>query len=375
MVKLCALLVLLLVPVPCRAALVYLDANFASDTVAEDSTGLNVVQTLTANGSGTVWGGQVGFNPLWKVSGGVYTEYSVPGAGVGAVRTKDANTTYVGEYYVGSPSGSAHIYQVDANGNSTVFATLPADRARILKMSVSPVNGDVLVSVDDSPNNVARILKYNSSGTLQWDVEAPSGFQVPVAFNPSGEAFASGSNGELYSLDDATGSKTLLSAQVPAEYAGAGIGNIHDMVFSDDNNLFISTEEGNLENIVRTNLTTNETDLLAHWSFEVPSVARWLEYVDGQGLYINSFDAADLEFSLAPEFGPFQFGLNRSFNLSTSSASVLLLQGDFNGEFAGFSLASLVPEPSSAWLLLGLCLCWKRKLAHRHSPSGTVQNR
>jgi hypothetical protein len=354
-----------------QAALVYLDAAFASDTVAEDSTGLSVVQTLTANSSGTIWGGRIGNAEIFKITSGNYESFSLP-VGIGPVRTKDAGTTYVGGHYNGNPLAPAKVYEASSSGTVSEFVTLPDGIINVARMAVSPVNGDVIVTAEILGGD-ARLLKYNSSGVLQWNVPSPMNHQPSPAFTPSGNAYVAGADGGIYSLDNATGDITLISAQVSPEILAMGAVTTWDMVFADDNNLFISLTGNNLETIVRTNISTGESDLLAHWDYEIPSTSRWLEYVDGLGLYVNSFDPADLVPSLTQSFGPSLLG--QPMSLSKSTASVLLLQGDFAGDFAGFSLVSLVPEPSSAWLLLGLGFFWKRKLANRHSPSGTIEAR
>lgn len=376
MVKLCAFVMVMLWAGTGQAALVYLDAAFASDTVAEDSSGLINIQPLTATSAGVVWGGKAATTNLYRVTNGVYEEFAIPSPGISAVRMQNNNTLLVGTHFTGGPSGSAKIYQVDTTtGAYTDFITLPAGQNRVYKMSVSPTNGDILVSASG-----ARILKYNSAGVLQWNSVAPlDAYQTPVAYNPSGQGYVAGVSGDLFSINDADGSTTLHSASFPSEWTQYGV--IHDMVFSSDDNLFASIVTSTLEvpdllnnvEVVRTNLSTNESDLLAHWDFHVPLVERWLEYVDGQGLYLNSFDAGELvPPSIQASFGPSTFGLSApSFGLASPTSSVLLLSGDFNGDFAGFSFVSLAPEPSSVWLLLGLGLAWKRKLAYRHSPPGT----
>lgn len=271
-----------------QAALVYLDAAFASDTVAQDSTGLNVVETLTANSSGVVWGGKVANTQIYRITNGVYEEFAVPSPGVGAMQMQDNNTLLVGTYYVGSASGSAKVYQVDSAGVASEFFTLPTGRNRVIKMSVSPVNGDILITANE------RILKYSSAGVLQWDVVQPLGNQPVTAFNPAGEAIVNGENGAIYSIDESTGAFTLLPVSVPTDFEW-GASHIFDMVFSNNENVYSSlvSNNNNIE-IFRTNLSTGESNMLAHWDFEVPAIERWLEYVDGQGLYTNSFDANDL---------------------------------------------------------------------------------
>lgn len=358
MVKLCAFVLVLLWAGTGQAALVYLDANFASDTVAEDSSGLNVIETLTANSSGVVWGGRVGDHDLWRVTNGTYDLFAAP-VTIGALRTKDANTTYLAERSTGNPLVPAKVYEVSSAGTSSLLATLPAGVTVIHHMSVSPVTGDVLLSAQN------RLLKYDSAGVLQWNVAAPAGLNLAVAYNPDGDAYVSGDAGVFYSIDNATGVLSQIAAEVPPEYAS--LSYVHDMVFSNNENLFVSlvSNDNNIE-ILRMNVNTGVSDLLAHWDFEVPLTERWLEYVDGQGLYLNSFDAGELE--MPSEL--VTFGLSApSFGLESSGASVLLLQGDFNGSFSGLNaLDTLAPEPSSVWLLLGIGLAWKRKLAHRHSP-------
>lgn len=365
MVKVCALTIVLLLGGQVQGAMVYLDSAFASETVAEDSTGINQVSMLAANDAGFIWGSKLSLPTITTIDNGAYTKYAFPSPGVGSVTRYDQNHALVGSHGGFSPN-TGKLRKVDTSGSITDFATFPANYRDIRNVAASPVNGSVMATGTNISSE--KLFGFDSSGNLLWQSEfqVPGlGIYSPLAYSPNGQGYMGTIDGGIYSVDALTGEFTLLPHAVGGGYAAEGYANIHSMAFVDDDNLLLSLSGNNESRIVRLKLSTGQTDVLVHWDFEIPFINRYLSYT-ANGLYLNSFDPASQ--SLMADFGLFS-----SFAMSTDVYGVQLLQGDFLGEFSGINaLSPMIPEPGSLWLLFGLLAPWMKRDAvrNRHNVRG-----
>lgn len=345
-----------------QAAMVFLADELASEIVAQDSTGINKVSVLAANDAGIVWGAPFSSTALRRIENGAYTEYTYPSEGIRAITRYDQNTSLAG----GSAAGTPSLYKIDASGNVTQWVTLPVGVSNVESLAASPVDGSVLVS---TLGGGERLIKYDSTGALLWNVVKPLGNLAPVAYSASGQGYATATDGRIYSVDSTDGTMTLMPFGVSTEYAGDTLANIQAIAFIDDDYFLASTFGGNEARVVRTQLSTGDTDLLVHWDFEIPAIERYLSYT-ANGLYLNSFDPATQQGDLESDF--MSFGLLALD--SSETYGIQLLQGDFLGDFSGLNaLGSGVPEPGSLWLLLGLLAPWMKRDAVRNRHTVRAQ--
>lgn len=367
MVKVCTLLITVLFASQASAALVYLDDAF---TVAPGSEELPIaVRYLSANDAGDIYytGGS---GPLLKYNGlGNPPDSFSPGENLSSVRRYGQSNYITASVGAGA---SGNIYSFNGSSFSTL-ATMPNSLTQVLKLDVDQSDGDILLYAEQNSGfGDSIILKYNAAGTLQWQVPSAQDSDAgTLAYDPTGQGYFFSSTGTIWSINDSTGALTDTGVDMPSNYVGTGLGYPYAAAFHSEGQVYLSMRQSNTNAIGRLDIDTGDFDLLVRWDDEIPPPDRDLSFA-ADGLYVPVFNPGDLVQPDSLSNDGLLAALSYGSNASTGLGAFDLIQGDFSGEFAGFSSNFAgIPEPSSMLLLAGLLIISRKKNVLRTRPLST----
>lgn len=316
--------------------------------------GIGSLATHDVDSSGVVHGVIVGHgNPLRITEDGTTTFLPVDHVSFEevptAVRVGPNDESYFLCQYYGDGTGGARLYRSLNHEDYSLLLELPNGQKNARRMDVSPVNGDILIYVSESP----RLLRYDDSGSLLYST--PVGFGLGgVAFDDEGNAYAAAQAGEVYTIDG-SGNLTATGEAVEFSQFRRGGGSVASLAWHDDTLFFGVGLDAD--------------------AYETNAASAFVRLLDGETQQIAlgvGEVASDLSFFAGELYMPNNIGNFNTNSLSLTGATLAagfapltVLQGDFNGPLLGFAEPGSgggVPEPSSFALLLGLLtLFWIRR--------------
>lgn len=310
------------------------------------------IESVAFDSQGNIWGATGNLYQLDPL--GNVTFHNYPGTGaINVVRVNSSDLVFTGSRYSGGPlTTPAEVWTFD--GAFSLFGTTSLAGGSIYGMSVSPTNGDVLVTLVNGDE--VGLAKFNSSGVQQWYVQnqPQSHGYGRVAYNTSGEGFFVDGKGVIYSVDETNGDLSELQNTF-YDYVTDNNGFIQGFAISDAGTFFasatltdIETPEGpvNQGRIFRLNPSTGETELMAIGNGVTASDIQIIE----DSIYASRFLIAQNDVSG-----------NLMFASLVGDTPLDQFTGPLDSQWVGFLSNQLVPEPSTGWLLvLGLFAVRKR---------------